>query len=733
MKRIVPASLALILILAAGALAVIPQKWTFRTYDDFLRGKFDGISVSSDGVLTLAPREDGMESPPADFYLSFVMTPDGAAYLGTGHDGKIFRISKEGKADLYIQLPEMDVTCLALDAKGVLYAGTSPSGKIYKIAGQGKNTEFFDPSERYIWKLLFEDNGNLLAAVGERGGIYEIDPQGQGRLIHKAQENHILCLKVDKNRDIIAGSGGNGLVYRISRNGKGTALFESPFEEIRTLAFDLDGNIYAAAGGTPTKEKKEDSALPVRAAEAGVTISVSAAAPAPAGGQAGAAAPPPLKAPGASFRAAKEPGALFKIAPDGVVKRLWSSADEMVYSLYWNEPEKRVYFGTGPVGRMYTLGQDEKATLVLQKNSEQVFDLLPIGVKTYLVSNNPCQLSVLYPEQRPSGEYTSPVLDAKMIAAWGKLDWEVELPLGATCQLQTRSGIAYEPGPSWSDWSPPYQKKEGEQVLSPKGRFLQIKVLFKAQSGKTTPSLSKTNVFYLQTNVPPAISRLDVLAPNEVFLKLLDIEDSIMGQERRNPDIPTKKDDGLKYVVAKKAERKGYQTLQWAADDENGDSLVYLLSLKRDGEKDWRPLEEQWTDAVYAFNTVHFPDGIYVLKITASDRTSNPPDQEHKAEKVSSAFVIDNSAPVLKNVQAARDGNQLNVSFQAEDAFLPILEVKYLVRPGDWRVVFPEDGICDSKSESFKFKVTLEAKSDRMMTVIVKDAAGNTAVHKQIF
>ena len=104
MRKSIPGFARLSLILAAGALAVIPQKWTFRTYDDFLRGKFDGVSVSTEGVLTLAPREDGMESPPADFYLSFVMTPDGAAYLGTGHEGKIFKISKEGKADVYIQI-----------------------------------------------------------------------------------------------------------------------------------------------------------------------------------------------------------------------------------------------------------------------------------------------------------------------------------------------------------------------------------------------------------------------------------------------------------------------------------------------------------------------------------------------------------------------------------------------------------------------------------------------------
>ena len=192
MRKISLASLVLLFILASAASAVVPQKWVFRGYDDFLRGKFDGVSVSSDGVLTLSPREDILAGPAEDFYLSFLMTPEGVAFVGTGHEGKIYRITKEGKAELFFQASEMDVTCLAMDKKGILYAGTSPNGKIYKIASQGKGVEFFNPTEKYIWGLLFEEEGNVLAAVGESGGIYEINPQGEGRLIFKTQENHVL-------------------------------------------------------------------------------------------------------------------------------------------------------------------------------------------------------------------------------------------------------------------------------------------------------------------------------------------------------------------------------------------------------------------------------------------------------------------------------------------------------------------------------------------------------------
>lgn len=732
MSKKTVATLALALLAVTAALAVVPQKWTFRVFDDFLRGKFDGVSLASDGRLTLSPREEGIDGPTEDFYLSVLMTPEGIAYLGTGHGGRIYRISKDGKSELYAQTSEMDVTSLAMDKKGVLYAGTSPNGKIYKITAQSKSADFFDPSEKYIWDLHFLEDGNLLAAVGESGGIYEVNPQGEGRMTFKAQENHILCLKLDKTGDIIAGSGGNGLVYRIAKGGKAAVIFESPYEEVRSLAFDLDGNIYAAAGGTTSRGKKEDLLVPAAGRDAEVMISISATAAAPATQAVQAARAPGKPAP-AVASSLKEPGALYRIAPNGVATRLWSSSDEMIYSLFWNEPEKRIYFGTGPKGRLVALDKDEKATLVLQKNSEQIFDLLPVGVRTYLLSNNPVQLSVIYPEQRLSGEYISPVLDARILSTWGKMSWDVDLPEGALVQFQTRSGNSYEPGPSWSDWSPPYQKREGEQILSPKARYLQFRALFKAISGKQSPVLSKAVLFYLQTNVAPVFSRLEALTPNEVFLKMPDQEEIIQGLEKRAPDAAAKKDDGLRFAMPKKVERKGYQAIQWDADDENGDSLLYTISLRQEGEKDWRVLEDGWAETLFTLATTNFPDGVYFLKVTASDLPSNPPALEKTAEKISQALVIDNSPPQVKNVLAVRDGTQLNVSFLAEDAFSPIKDVRYLVRPDDWRVVFPEDGICDSKQESFKFKIALAGTSDKMITILVKDAAGNTATIKQAF
>jgi outer membrane protein assembly factor BamB len=719
MKKLFLAAILWPVILTASLHAVVPQKWELRTREDYLRGKFDGISVSYDGLLALAPKEERIPAPQEEFYLSVLATADGTTYLGTGHGGKVYRIGKDGKAELWFQAPEMDVTCLVLDRKGVLYASTSPNGRIYKITDRGKGEEFFNPAEKYIWDLLFLDSGALWAAVGESGGIYQISPQGEGRMIFKATENHILCMEKTARGDVVAGSGGNGLVYRITPDGRVSVLFETPYEEVKGLALDREGLIYAAASGTPTKTRKgEDASPPVRAeAEVSITVSASGGASRPAA---------------ASTAGTKDGGALFRITGEGLAKRLWSSDDEMIYSLLWREDEKKILFGTGSKGRIYSVDAEERVALLLQQSSEQVYQLVPLDSKVYVLSNNPCYFGLLLSEQRFSGEYVSPVLDARTLASWGRIVWNATVPAGASVQLQSRSGNTNEPNATWSEWSPLYNKTE-EQVLNPKARFLQAKVLFRTETGKASPVFDRLTVFYLQANIAPSISRLEFLRPNEVFLKLPDQEDVILGAERNLPETPAKKDEIRISLPARKAERKGFRTVTWDASDENEDTLRFVLAMKKDGESEWRVLEDDWAETLYSFDSQSYPDGTYLLKLTATDSPSNPVGLELTSEKISPPFVIDNSLPAVKNFAAVRTGARLDVSFLAEDAYSYIEEAKVLVRPGEWQVVFPVDGIADSRSESFKFFLKLPTGAENQVTVRVRDSFGNVGVYRQDF
>ncbi len=712
-------------VLASSLQAVVPQKWELRTREDYLRGKFDGVSVSYDGTLALAPKEQKIAAPQEEFYLSVLPTADGDTFLGTGHGGKVYRIDKDGKAELWFQAPEMDVTALVRDKKGTLYAATSPNGKIYKITDKAKGEEFFNPAEKYIWDLLFLDAGELWAAVGETGGIYRISPLGEGRMFFKATENHILCLERTARGDVIAGSGGNGLVYTITAEGRASVLFETPYEEVRSLAIDREGQIYAAASGTPTRPRKDETSdEPVRV-ETDVVLTVSASGGASRPSGAASAAP-------SAGPSAREGGALYRITADGLAKRLWSSDDEMIYTLLWKEDEKKVLFGTGGKGRIYSVDREERVSLLLQQSSEQVYALAPLDSKIYVLSNNPCYFGLLLTEQRFMGEYAGPVLDARTQASWGRVVWDAGVPEGASVQLQSRSGNTGEPNATWTDWSPFYAKTE-EQILSPRARFLQVKIVLRTQTGKASPVFNKLTLFYLQSNIAPSVTRLEFLKPNEVFLKLPDNEEVILGVERNLAEDPSKKDDLRIGMAARKGERKGFQTISWDAADENGDALRYSLAIRKDGETEWRPIEDAWAETIYAFDTLAYPDGTYFIKLAASDSPSNPVGLELRSEKTSPPVVIDNSLPVVKGFTAVRNGATLDIAFQAEDSYSYIEEAKVLVRPGEWRVIFPVDGIADSRSESYKVSLRLPAGAENQVTVRVRDSYGNVGVFRQNF
>src|SRR5215471_4244445 len=141
------------LLAAIPLLAVTPQFWEIRTHDEFRKGKLSNLSLTSDDELILAPRFDVVFNTEQPLVYSAVADSKGNVYLGTGHDGKIFKVDAAGKGTLFADLAELDVLALAVDRNDVLYAGTAPDGKVYKIEN-GTAKEFFDPKAKYIWSLL---------------------------------------------------------------------------------------------------------------------------------------------------------------------------------------------------------------------------------------------------------------------------------------------------------------------------------------------------------------------------------------------------------------------------------------------------------------------------------------------------------------------------------------------------------------------------------------------------
>src|SRR5260221_2788219 len=128
---------------------------------ELLKGNARGVSVTDTGILTLAPNLIPLFNPEQAYVWSTAIDASGNIYLGTGHDGKLFRVSADGKGSLLYKAPELDVTAIAVAPDGAVFAATSPDGKVYRVTADGKAELYFDPADKYIWSLAMMGDGSL--------------------------------------------------------------------------------------------------------------------------------------------------------------------------------------------------------------------------------------------------------------------------------------------------------------------------------------------------------------------------------------------------------------------------------------------------------------------------------------------------------------------------------------------------------------------------------------------
>src|ERR687884_1209445 len=227
-----------------------PVVWETDSRAQLLSGESRGVSVTDTGALMLAPRFAQVFDTEQAYVWSSAADAQGNVYLGTGHDGRIFKVAPDGKGALVYDAPELDVTALVVGRDGALYAGTSPDGKVYRITPDGKAEVYFDPPDKYIWSLAVMSDGSLAVGTGDKGKLYRVSAAGakpESSLLINTNQTHIISLALDRQGNLIAGTDPGGLVLRVSPEGKAFALYDSPLREIHALSVASDGSIYALA------------------------------------------------------------------------------------------------------------------------------------------------------------------------------------------------------------------------------------------------------------------------------------------------------------------------------------------------------------------------------------------------------------------------------------------------------------------------------------------------------
>jgi sugar lactone lactonase YvrE len=726
----------IVLFVVSTALPVDTSFWEVATYEDFLEGTLENISLAREGRLQLSPECKGIFDPDETLVLSLARDEEGQLYLGTGHQGKVYRINSQGEGALLFTAPEPAIFAMVTGPDGALYVGSSPEGKVYRIGPEGDSAVFYDPQSQYIWALAFDAQGSLYVGTGDRGKIYRVNGRKEGELFFDSQQTHVICLLLDSQGNLLVGSEPNGLLYRVSPAGKAFVLYKSDLPEIHSLALDAKGHIYVAALGTAGPKRQPFYVRQSLSVASRATTQGSTTERIPGGGS---RQPSPQRSPstvrsgGLQFPAfstsIRGKGALYRILADSSVETLWRSNRESIFGLV--TLPGRVLFSTSTQGRIFQLtapaGKAPELTL-LNETQEALATRLQRGKGeiVYVATGNIGKIFRLSAAPTSEGTYLSPVRDSQFVSQWGQISWQGSLPAGTEVAFYVRTGNSERPNPTWSDWKGPYRNPEGERLQSPPARYLQWKAVFKGDRSRS-PVLDGVTVTFLNQNVAPEIASLKVLTPGERYSSRSNKRSPARGSSSTVRVGSPSSSSSSSGIAGRGAAAKTPITITWKAKDANGDPMVFALFLRAAGEKGWHRLEEEISGTSYRLKPTAVPDGKYTAKVVASDRQTNPVGVVRESERLSAPFWVDNTPPVVKS-QWIKGGS--SVRFVVEDASSSLRAAEVRIGSRPWEPIASADGIVDSKREIFTVQLPDLPAGEHRIALRVQDRAGNVSLGK---
>ena len=159
-----------------------------------------------------------------------------ALYAATGPEGKLFRIDKSGKAQVYFDAEEQHLMSLAVvpqrGGASVVYAGASDKAKLYEVRAPGRASVLYDFGRTEVRAIVPGRGGELFAIANDiksGGFVPSRDDDGDGN-------------------PTPAKTTGKGVLFRFSSDGSPEQLLESNDEHFTSLALGPNGQPYVGTG-----------------------------------------------------------------------------------------------------------------------------------------------------------------------------------------------------------------------------------------------------------------------------------------------------------------------------------------------------------------------------------------------------------------------------------------------------------------------------------------------------
>lgn len=712
------------------------------------QGKAEGVVISSRGTIQLGQAAKVLATEFEDVWsVNSIIVSGGTIYIGTSPNGAIYKyrlgtltriyplegengkeVDRPATASTNPVAPETDtadeekgepveadeqlsnehIFAMAVDVAGRLIVGISGDKCRLCRYETGTMTTIYEPDDaKYIFAIATDDVGNIYLGTGPEGKIYVLDPSGKvAQLVYDSPDKNILSLSAARDGFVYAGSDTRGLVYKINpRNKSATVLYDSEEPEISSLLFaggtdTENGWIYATAtsanvvknerkfasetavSGRP--EPKEDGDDGKSETEGGLKLKIANTKPEPK--KKGPSRPSPVS------RGSK-PGTasyLYKITKQGYVTELFKERAVLLCS---SQSDGNILIGSGNSARLFSVNPTaERDTIVYEDDqAAQITALAASNGDIYIGTANPAKLVMLSPDYASKGNYISDLIDAEQPAKWGKLQIDADIPPGTKVLVASRSGNVKDVNdPTFSDWTEAVEILEPIQLRCPLGRFCQYKLVLQAQDSKKTPSIREIAVASTVPNMAP---------------RLVSVEVTRLGS----------------------SSKEGHFKINYKADDDNDDKLLYKVDFRKVGRDRWIELRKDMESNSFEWDTKTVEDGRYEVRVTANDERSNSPSTRLTSTRISDPIVVDNTAPVIRKYALEKSGQAATLKLQITDELTAIGKLEYTVDSNDeWKSVLPDDLIFDTTEESFTIATEELEPGEHVIAVRISDDVENT-------
>jgi len=350
----------------------------------------------------------------------------------------------------------------------------------------------------------------------------------------------------------------------------------------------------------------------------------------------------------------------------------------------------------------------------------------------YLCASNEAEIYLMedsFPEQ---AAFFSDVLDMGNISRLGTIKWTAATPQDTTIRLYTRSGNTEGPDETWSSWSSPYLVSDGSKIESPSARYLQWKALLMTSNRKNSPIIDSVTVSYLPLNDAPIISDYKISVKGIALKERSESGDSDPRLDELENNINASKPGGednqpltKNLSTAKDYYQEGALSLLWKAEDPNGDNIIFSLYYKSETENEWKQIGKDYTKNFYTWDTKAISDGIYRIKIVASDSVDTPENIALQSEMTTEPITVDNTGPVISKPTVEIKSSSAKIIFNVKDNLSSIVKCKYSVNGGGWKIIFPDDQINDTLKEDYTLTLKLEKKGEYNITFQALDTENN--------